>query len=97
VNWGTEAVAIRGILVPVDWDTKGMATKAAILTDDEDEYLICEKGKISELLDFMQQMVEVKGVVTEEAGQKMIHVKSWKQTRWSPKAKNLDKRGAGGF
>ena len=87
----TDLITTRGILVPVDWDTEGTATKAAILTDNENEYLICDKKKVNELVGVMRQIVEVRGVVREEAGQKMITVRSWKQTRWNSKARAGDK------
>ena len=97
MSWGTEAVTIRGILVPVDWDSQGVATKAAILTDREDEYLICEKKKISELLGFMRQIVEVRGVVREEAGRKELRVESWRRTPWDSESGSCDKSRSGGF
>ena len=92
----TDLVTIRGILVPVDWDAEGTATKAAILTDNENEYLICDKKKIHELVGLMRQIIEVKGVVREEAGQRMITVRNWKQTTWRSKARTGDRKGRGG-
>jgi len=76
-----ELVNIKGILIPVDWDDKGNVTKAAILTANEDEYIVEEKEKGKKLLGLMQQAVEVSGVVREKAGKKMITVEKFEQSK----------------
>jgi hypothetical protein len=76
-----EQSSIKGILVPVDWDDKGNVIKAAILTANEDEYIIEENEKGKKLLGLMQQVVEIKGVVREEAGRKIITVELFQQTK----------------
>ena len=76
-----ELVNIKGILIPVDWDDKGNVTKAAILTANEDEYIVEEKEKGKKLLGLMQQVVEIKGVVREEAGNKIITVEKFQQAK----------------
>ena len=76
-----EQVSIKGILIPVDWDDKGNVTKAAILTANEDEYIVEEKEKGKKLLGLMQQAVEVSGVVREKAGKKMITVEKFEQSK----------------
>ena len=91
----TDLITIRGILIPVDWDTEGTATKAAILTENENEYLIYDKKKVHELVGLMRQIIEVKGVVREEAGQRMITVRNWKQTTWRSKARTGDRKERG--
>ena len=69
-----EQVNIKGILIPVDWDDRGNVIRAAIFTGNEEEYLVEENEKGKKLLGFMQQVVEIKGVVREEAGSKIITV-----------------------
>jgi len=71
-----EPVTIRGILVPADWDVDGNAVKAALFTAKEEKYLLDEDEKIQELLGLMQQEVEVRGLLREEAGQKIITLES---------------------
>ena len=75
---------VKGILVPVDWDAEGRATKAAIFTSDEGEYLIEECEKVKGLLGLMRQEIEARGIVREEAGQKKITVRKCRQTPRSP-------------
>lgn len=72
-----ERVNIKGILIPVDWDDNGNAIRAAIFTGNEEEYLVEENEKGKKLLVLMQQMVEIKGMVREEAGRKVITVKAF--------------------
>jgi len=68
---GDTLITIRGIVIPVDWDEKGSVVALAISTPDEDEYFIDRdhhKGK--ELLHFIQEDVEVSGVVREDEDKK---------------------------
>jgi hypothetical protein len=76
-----EQVSIKGILIPVDWDDKGNVIKAAILTANEDEYIVEENEKGKKMLSLMQRVVEVGGVVREEAGNKLIKVEKFHQTK----------------
>jgi len=76
-----EQVSIKGILIPVDWDDKGNVIKAAILTANEEEYIVEENEKGEKLLGLMRQVVEIKGVVREEAGRKIITVELFQQTK----------------
>lgn len=72
-----EQVNIKGILIPVDWDDRGNAIRAAIFTGNEEEYFVEENEKGKKLLGLMQQVVEIKGVVREEAGRKVITVEGF--------------------
>ena len=76
-----EHVHIRGIVVPVDWDTEGNAVKAAVFTSEENEYLIKENNKSKGLFELMRQEVEVTGTVRERAGQKIISVAEYQKVR----------------
>jgi hypothetical protein len=67
-------IRIRGIVLPIEWDTQGYATKAAIFTPNEEEYLIEDNKNSKQLLGLIRQEVDVVGKVREEAGQKVITV-----------------------
>lgn len=74
-------ISIKGILVPVDWDEKGNAIRLAIMTPNEEEYIVEENRNGRELLDLMRQEVEVRGILREEAGHKIIMVETYKQMK----------------
>jgi hypothetical protein len=77
----SEHMRIRGIVVPVDWDTEGNAVKAAVFTSEENEYLIKENNKSKGLFELMRQEVEVTGTVREQAGQKIISVAEYQRVK----------------
>jgi len=77
----SEYVHIKGIVVPVDWDTQGNAVKAAVFTSEEDEYLIKKDNKSKGLFELMRQEVEVTGTVRERAGQKIISVAEYQRVQ----------------
>jgi len=77
----SEHVHIRGVVVPVDWDTQGNAVKAAVFTSEEDEYLIKKDNKSKGLFELMRQEVEVTGTVRERAGQKIISVAEYQRVQ----------------
>jgi hypothetical protein len=74
---------IRGILVPIDWDSEGNPIRAAVFSDKEEEYLINNRRKVKQLVGLMKHKVEVMGVIRIEAGRKIITVRSCKKTSWS--------------
>jgi hypothetical protein len=76
-----EQVSINGIIIPVAWDVEGNVTKAAISTFKEEEYLIEENETGKKLLSLIQKVVEVRGVVKVEAGNKIIAVEEFEQTK----------------
>ena len=67
--------AIKGIVIPVDWDQNGNPISVAIASHTEDEYLICNDSKGKELFNLIRKEVEITGVVKEVAGIKLIKVK----------------------
>jgi len=79
----TQPIMIQGILVPIDWDSEGNPVRAAVFSDKEEEYLINNRRKVKQLVGLMKQKVEVMGFIRMEAGQKVITVRSCKQTSWS--------------
>lgn len=64
--------------MPVNWDGAGKVVAVALLANtDEDEYLIDENFKGRELLHFIQEDVEVSGVVREDEDKKIITVQKY--------------------
>jgi len=60
------------MVVPVNWDEGGKVVAVALSANTEDEYLIDENYKGRELLHFIQEDVEVSGVVREDEDKKII-------------------------
>jgi hypothetical protein len=75
-----QQINIKGIIIPAAWDAEGNATKAAISAFNEEEYLIEENGEGKRLLSLMQKVVEVSGVMRQEAGNKILKVEKFQQT-----------------
>jgi len=67
--------AIKGIVIPVDWDQNGNPISVAIATHTEDEYLVSNDSKGKELFNLIREGVEITGMVKEIAGIKIIKVK----------------------
>lgn len=67
--------AIKGIVIPVDWDQKGNPVSVAIATHTEEEYLVSNDSKGKELFNLIREEVEITGLVKEVAGIKIIKVK----------------------
>jgi hypothetical protein len=61
---------VRGIVIPVEWDEKGMAIAVALSTHTEDEYLIDPNYMGKELLRYVQEDVEVSGMAKENKDKK---------------------------
>jgi len=74
-------IEIAGVVIPVDWDSKGRILAAAIATSDEDEYRIEEGDKGGKLLGMIHENVRVSGQVREEEGKKVIRVMQCKLQR----------------
>ena len=70
-------VKIRGIIVPSEWDEKGTVISISLSTFDEDEYLIEKDEKGGQLLLLIREEVEVRGIVREEDGNKIIRIKKY--------------------
>jgi len=74
---GGRPITIRGIVIPVDWDEKGKVIAAAVSTYTEDEYLIDNDHKGRELLHFIQEGVEVRGIARQNKDKNMITVQQY--------------------
>ncbi len=74
---------IRGIVLPVVWDERGNGVDFAILTHDEDEYRIAKNGKGRDLMAYVREEVEVRGLVSRDRNGKTISVKGYSLKRAS--------------
>ncbi len=74
---GSNLIKIKGIIIPVNWDEKGNVIAVAISTFDEDEYLVDKQGKGQKMLELLQEQVEIRGVLRNEDGKKIITVKKY--------------------
>ena len=70
----TREIRVRGIVIPVEWDADGNAIKAAISATNEEEYLIEDDKNSGQFLGLIRQEVDVRGMVREEAGRRIITV-----------------------
>ena len=59
---GDKLTTVRGIVIPVDWDKEGNAIAVAILSLDEQEYVIEQDKKGKELIGLIRQEIEVSSV-----------------------------------
>lgn len=67
-------INISGIVIPVNWDTKGKVVEVAIATHKEEEYFIEDDEEATKLRSFLRQEVEVSGVLKNEGGKKIIKI-----------------------
>ena len=70
--------AVKGVVVPTEWDDYGNVVALAISSNDEKEYIVDKKGKGRELLSLIRKEVEVTGVITEEDQKKIIRVSKYR-------------------
>lgn len=56
---------IRGIINAAEWDDDGKTISVAILTNDDEEYLVADNEVGNKLLDFESEEVKATGVVSE--------------------------------
>ena len=70
----TDLITLKGIIIPVDWDTKGNAVAIAISTQGEEEYLIWNDTIGKRLFNFIQDSVKVRGEIMDAAGVKLIKI-----------------------
>jgi hypothetical protein len=74
-------IRIKGIVIPVEWDSEGNATKAAISAANEKEYLIEDDKDSEQFLGMIRQEVDVRGTVREEAGRRMLTVERFQRLK----------------
>jgi hypothetical protein len=73
----SKVTKIRGVIVPTSWDEQGNVTGIAISSHDENDYLVDQKGKGSELLLHIRKEVEAAGVVREDQGKKIVRIRKY--------------------
>ena len=73
--------AIRGLVIPAEWDEEGNALATSIATPGEQEYLVEQDGVGKELLGLIRQEIELTGIVRQrERGQNTIAVRTYRLT-----------------
>jgi 5S rRNA maturation endonuclease (ribonuclease M5) len=70
-------ITIRGIIIPADWDEKGRVVAVAVSGQNEQEYLIDKDYKGRELMHYIEEEVEVRGIAREAKDKKMITVQKY--------------------
>jgi hypothetical protein len=65
---------INGIIVPSEWNEKGEIQNIAIVTFDEDTFLIADNNKARVLMNSLRKTVTLSGKVTMNGTQKEIHI-----------------------
>jgi hypothetical protein len=70
----SDLITIRGIVVPADWDERGIVISINIATFDEEEYFIERNDVAEELFMRLGQGVEVTGHFQDVNGKKILKV-----------------------
>lgn len=65
-------ITITGLLVPDKWDEHGAITGLALLTGDEEKYLIKPDDNLEPLLAVLRRTIELQGTVKEEKGKRLF-------------------------
>ncbi len=65
-------ITITGLLVPDKWDEQGAITGLALLTGDEEKYLIKPDDDLGPLLPVLRRTIELQGTVKMEKGKKLF-------------------------
>ena len=82
---------IKGIVIPAAWDPNGNIISLAIATDDEQEYHIDTRQKITKLISLLRQEVVVTGSVRETEKNKIIRITSYCRRQRNPEKSFLSK------
>jgi hypothetical protein len=73
----SKEIIVTGYVTASDWDLNDVASAISIENEDE-EYVVQNEDLVEELLDFLDEEIEVKGIVTEGGdGTKYIRVTSY--------------------
>ena len=68
---------IKGIVIPAAWDQEGNIISLAIATNDEQEYLIDTRQRITKLISLLRQEVVVNGSIKQTGKNKIIRMESY--------------------
>ena len=69
-------VTLRGVVIPVDWDSEGKVIATAISTHHEDEYLIVDEENTIAMNNLINEEVEITGIYKKRGDKKIIKVKT---------------------
>jgi len=88
-NDSSSLVTLRGVVIPVDWNSEGKVIATAISTHHEDEYLIVDEENTIEMNRLINEEVELTGIYKKRGDKKIIKVKTCTQiTNESPAHKS---------
>lgn len=76
VKPSSSLVTLRGVVIPVDWNSEGKVIATAISTHHEDEYLIVDEDKVVEMHNLINEEVEITGIYKKKGDKKIIKVKT---------------------
>jgi len=86
-------ITIRGVVNAMEWDKDEETTRVAILTTDDEEYLVAENKLGRELLDFETEEIRATGVVREsEYGEKTISLSRYSVIEYEPSEEERGRR-----
>ena len=65
-------IILTGLLVPDKWDAQGAITGLALLTCNEEKYLIMPDDNLEPLLPVLRRTIELQGTVKIKMGKKLF-------------------------
>ena len=71
-------ISVKGILIPVGWNSRGGITLLAVADFNEKEYRIDDADLISECESLLQKLVELHGVPFYRENEQWLHVISYR-------------------
>ena len=75
----TETIIIRGIVIPVAWNEKGDVISVAIVTYNEEKYLVENNVKGQQLFSLLRKRVVIDGGLVTRDKIKAIEIKSFRE------------------
>ncbi|MBN1829658.1 MAG: hypothetical protein JW884_11010 [Deltaproteobacteria bacterium] len=73
--------SVRGIILPVAWDDRGIVTDIVLSTVSEEEYYIDREGRGRELWRYIRADVEATGTVTARDNRRTMRVADYRVRR----------------
>ena len=75
----TETITIRGIVIPVAWNEKGDVISVAIVTYNEEKYLVENNVKGQQLFSLLRKRVVIDGGLVTRDKIKAIEINSFRE------------------
>lgn len=69
-----ESILLTGLLIADQWDTEGNVTGFALLTDDEEKYVLNVSGCSEDFCMQLRKKITIKGMLDHLKREKVIHV-----------------------